>query len=300
MPGSSRVSVVVVSYNTLEKLRQCLLAVEPVHERIVVDNASADGSPDMVEREFPDVILIRNEANLGFGAANNLGSERATRPLTLFLNSDCYPEPGAIERLAAEMEPHDVVAAGGRLLHPDGRLQLSSANRLTLWAVFCEQTLLEKLFPRSRLFSPYWNSWRFNLAADVAQVMGACLMVRTGSALFDERFFLYVEDTELCRRLRELGRIRYVPEARFVHDLGSSTAKRWQAVSLYNRGKELYFRIHHSPLASAVCFALNRFGALLRLAAWGAPTLLTLGLVPRFRSKASLFLRVLFAPRAGR
>jgi GT2 family glycosyltransferase len=70
-------------------------------------------------------------------------------------------------------------------------------------------------------------------------------MVRTGTAGFDERYFLYVEDTDLCYRLSKLGRIRYVPEARFVHELGSSSASRWQAVALYNRGKELFFELHH-------------------------------------------------------
>ncbi len=295
MPGPSPVSVVVVSFNTKEKLRRCLAAIEPAHEVIVVDNGSQDGSADRVAEEFPHVRLVRNAANLGFGAANNQGSALATRTNTLFLNSDAYAEPGAIDRLALEMERDGVVAAGGRLLNPDGSLQNSSSNALTLWAVFCEQTWLEKLFPHSRLFSPYWNSWRFEHAADVEQVMGACLMVRTRAAGFDERFFLYVEDTDLCHRLRKLGRIRYVPEARFTHDLGSSTAVRWLAVARYNRGKELYFLLHHGRGASACCFLLNRLGAALRLAVWGLATLLSLGIWGRPRRQAAGFIRVFVA-----
>lgn len=295
-----KISVVVVSYNTRDKLRQCLSAIEPEHEIIVVDNASRDGSADMVATEFPGAKLIRNNDNRGFGAANNQGIDVAAGELVLLLNSDCYASPGAISTLGKVFEAPEVVAAGGKLLNLDGTLQLSSANRLTLWAVFCEQLLLEKLFPGSALFSPYWNSRRHSSTAEVEQVMGACLMMRRGLERFDERFFLYCEDTELCRRLRARGKILYVPEAAFTHELGSSGASgRWRSVALYNRGKELYFSIHHGWLPSAVCWLLNRLGALLRMLIWGVPALLSMFLAPRYRRQAKLFWRVLKAPRMG-
>ncbi|MBI5706592.1 MAG: glycosyltransferase family 2 protein [Armatimonadetes bacterium] len=295
-----KVSVVVVSYNTRDKLRQCLSAIEVEHDAIVVDNASRDGSADMVASEFPGAKLIRNADNRGFGAANNQGIELASGELVLLLNSDCYASPGAIARLAEAFSDPSVVAAGGKLLNLDGSLQHSSANRLTLWAVFCEQSLLEKLFQNSSLFSPYWNSRRHDATAEVEQVMGACLMMRRDLERFDERFFLYCEDTELCCRLRGHGKILYVPEATFVHELGSSGATgRWRSVALYNRGKELYFAIHRGSLQSAVCWLLNRLGALLRMLVWGVPALLTMFLVPRYRRQAKLFWRVLKAPRMG-
>src|SRR5690349_6271719 len=155
-----RVSVVVVSYNTREKLQKCLTCVEPDHEVIVVDNASSDGSAEMVAQQFPQVKLIRNKANRGFGAANNQGLDASTRELVLFLNSDAYAEPNAIDRLVQEFKGPAVVAAGGQLLNPDGSRQMSSANKLTLWAVLCEQLYFEKLAPNSWLLSPYWNSNR--------------------------------------------------------------------------------------------------------------------------------------------
>src|SRR5690606_15979578 len=125
------------------------------------------------------------------------------------LNSDAKPQPGAIRTLAQSFITHpDAVACGGRLEFPDGRLQPSSCNRLTLWAVFCEQFFLEKLFSNSNFLSPYWNSAKLieksTQSHKVAQVMGACLMMRPGER-FDERFFLYCEDTELCHRLQNHG-----------------------------------------------------------------------------------------------
>ena len=271
-----KVSVIIVSFNTQDKLRHCLQCIEPHHEVIVVDNASIDGSAAMVAREFPHAKLIANTDNKGFGPANNQGCFCASGDLVLFLNSDAYADPGAIDLLTTVFADEKVAAAGGKLLNPDRSLQLSTANRLTLWAVFCEQTYLEKLFPTSRLFSPYWTTLRLaqsDQPTETPQVMGACLMVRAVDGkpieLFDERFFLYCEDTDLCRRLAARGTILYVPGATFVHDLGSSSTKDPAlGIIRYNRGKELYFRIHHGPIASTTCLILNRLGTLLRLSAW--------------------------------
>jgi GT2 family glycosyltransferase len=302
-----RVSVVVVSYNTRELLRRCLAALSGVHQAIVVDNGSEDGSADMVAQEFPSVALIRNSGNLGFGRANNQGLEVATGELALLLNSDAATAPGAVATLAAAFADPEVVAAGGRLVYPNGETQNSTAGRLTLWALFCEQTGLEKLAPGLRLLSPYWNTVRLAARGDgsheVVQVMGACLMMRrvAGEFMrFDERFFLYCEDTELCHRLSTHGRIVYVPCAVFRHELGaSSSGARWLAVARYNRGKELYFRIHLGPAHSVVAWLMNRAGALLRLAAWSLLAAVTLGTSRRARDRASLFVRVLLAPVAG-
>lgn len=294
-----KVTVVVVSYNTKEKLRQCIEAIEPEHEIIVIDNASTDGSPEMVRNNFPAVKLIQNQENRGFGAANNQGIEEARGELILLLNSDAYAHPGAITRLAEVFCDTSVVAAGGRLLNPNGTLQQSSANELSLWVVFCEQFLLEKLFPNSKLFSPYWNSSRFDHTSHVDQVMGACLMMLP-VARFDERYFLYCEDTDLCIRLSKLGQIFYVPQAKFTHDLGSSSSSdRWKSVARYNRGKELYFSIHRSNAAATMCWILDRKGAALRMIGWGLLTLLTLGLRKRYVSQTRLFARVLFCPLLG-
>lgn len=303
-PMKQKLSIIVVSYNTIGPLRKCLQALEPAcrtvaHETIVVDNASTDGSVEMVLAEFPTTTLVTNSENRGFGAANNQGIDSSTGELLLFLNSDAYAQEQSVSVLVEAMANPHVVAVGGKLLHPDGSLQESAANGLSLWAVFCEQSYLEKLFRNSKLFSPYWVSSKLPIGGEVEQVMGACLMMRRGER-FDERFFLYCEDTELCKRLRKLGAILYVPQATFVHELGSSSASnRWKSIARYNRGKELYFRIHHGAMASASCWILDRFGALLRFVIWSLLTLFTFGILGTFRSKAWMFLLVLLAPIEG-
>jgi len=303
---SPRVSVIVVSYNTRDELRRCLSCIEPEHEVIVVDNASDDGSPQMVQAEFPHVRLICNTENVGFGAANNQGMAAAERPLVLLLNSDCYASPGAIAKLARLFEDEAVVAAGGELHHPDGSLQESVAAELTLRQVFLEQSFLDRLPLLRALQLSYWRTrgaqkaWELTgRGVGVDQVTGACLMMRP-VARFDERFFLYCEDTELCHRLKGQGKIWYTVDAKFTHALGSSSRKEpWRGIALYNRGKELYFELHYGQRAATACLVLNRFGAMLRTLIWVAPTVATLGLVGRFRRQVATFWRVLVAPRQG-
>lgn len=282
-----RVSVIVVSFNTREFLRRCLASVEPHHELIVVDNGSNDGSASMVRNEFPRAKLIE-QTNVGFGRGNNAGLAIATGEVALLLNSDAEAKPGAIDLLAdALLADPDTVAAGGRLENDDGSLQESACSALTLWAVFCEQTFLERLFPGSRLLSPYWQSRRLPQGGEVEQVMGACLIMRRVHGQFvefDPQFFLYCEDTELCQRLRRSGKIIYAPAAVFTHHLGRSSCNRHRSVVLYNAGKELYFEIHRGTALALICLALNRLGALLRILA---------GLL--VTAKARMFWKVLLA-----
>lgn len=293
-----KVTVIVVSFNTVDHLRRCLGALSDRHETIVVDNASSDGSADMVAHEFPHVHLIRNRANVGFGAANNQGLEAMSGDLALLLNSDARMTAQQVDQLSREFAESDVVAAGPGQIDERGHPIPCAANRLTLWAVFCEQTLLERLFPFWP-FNSYWQSPRKKSPRDVEQVMGACLMFRP-VARFDERFFLYCEDTELCYRLRKVGRIRYIPEIEIEHTLGASSRQdRWRSVARYNRGKELFFLIHGSRMAAAAVWLMNRLGALLRLVIWLLLTLVTLFAVGRVRRQVGLFWKVLTTPGSG-
>jgi N-acetylglucosaminyl-diphospho-decaprenol L-rhamnosyltransferase len=266
-----QVSVIVVSYNTVEALRRCLASLPQGVPTVVVDNASTDGSGAMVRTEFPHVALVQSFVNRGFGRACNEVLPLCETNLALILNPDVETAPGAIERLGAFMRDRlAAVACGGKLRGPGDSLELSCCERLTLWHVFLEQSGLAALFPHSRLFGSYrMGWWDHGSTRAVEQVVGACLMLRRGPdgafPLFDDRFFLYCEDTELCHRLRRQGEIWYVHDAEFTHGLGASGAgDRAAMVSLYNRGKELYFRIHGGFSAALACRLLNLGGAVLR------------------------------------
>ncbi len=308
MSETPNVSVIIVSYNTRELLRECLESLSGEGaEIIVIDNASSDGSAPMVAECFPQVKLIANPENRGFGAACNQGLQVARGRYALILNADIRAEPGALRRLVEFMDAHpEAAACGGQLRYPDGRIQPSCARELSLWWVFCEQSLLAKLFPRTRLFGGYWRTyWDFSSTIETEQVMGACLMLRrrstdrkvraAGFPLFDESYFLYCEDTDLCYRIRQAGgKIYYVHDAVFVHHLGASgEPQRAEMVIYYNRGKERYFRKFHGAWRAWVCRLLNKLGALLRMLIGVAGTLFTLGRSGRAKKYASTFWKVL-------
>jgi GT2 family glycosyltransferase len=302
MHAAPEVSVIIVSYNTRELLRECIESILCEQgdglgvEVIVVDNASADGSAAMVAEQFPQVRLIANPDNRGFGAACNQGLEVARGRYALILNADIRAQPDALQRLVAFMDAHpDAAVCGGQLRYPDGRIQPSCARDLTLWWVFCEQSLLAKLFPRTRLFGGYWRThWDFSATIETEQVMGACMMLRRPFPRFDEDYFLYCEDTDLCYRVRQAGgKIYYVHDAVFVHHLGASgEPQRAQMVIYYNCGKERYFRKFHSAWQARVCRWLNKGGALLRVLLGLAGAVLTLGRYAGFRRYAATFWQV--------
>jgi GT2 family glycosyltransferase len=280
---STALSVIIVNWNTREHLRACLRSIftypprEPF-EVWVVDNASSDGSVQMLREQFPQVHLIANERNLGYGKANNQALRQAQGEFALILNSDIEVMPDALQTLIDFMRQHpEAHAAGGQLILPDGSIQTSCSERLTLWAVFCEQSLLAKAFPRTRLFGGYTLSWwSYDGVREVEQVVGACLMLRRqhdGSfPLFDERYFMYAEDTELCHRIRRAGgRIYYIPQAKFKHHLGASSEQesvRTEMVKAYNRSRILFFREVYGAWSVSVYRLLIAMGALLRMVLW--------------------------------
>ncbi len=284
-----KLSVIIVAYKSDATLGKCLSSLPIDAEIIVVDNSP----PTTIAR---DAIYVAMERNEGFGRACNVGLTRAQGELALILNPDAWADsPQHVDRLVSALDDQSAVAVGGRLILPDGSVQLSCARRLTLWSVFLEQSLIEKIV------KGYWiDTSQDSAPRIVPQVTGACFLMKriNGQFLrFDERFFLYCEDTELMHRLSKLGDIIHVPGAVFHHELGaSSDTNRWWAVACYNRGKELYFRIHHGKPSAWLCLLINRLGALLRLAIYAAVTLVTLGLAGRFRKGFATFWKVLLAP----
>ena len=249
-------SIVIVSWNCRDELADCLASLAPDRhavtvQTVVVDNASGDDTAAMVRRRFPDVTLIANDANRGFAAANNQGLAVATGRHLLFLNPDTVVGDRALQTLVGALDADATLGAcGPRLLNTDGTVQTSVRRFPTFAALFHQYTPLRML----GLLKPAYRRYKsrdfdFRSAADVESLMGAALCVprrvldRVGP--FDERFFVYFEEVDLCRRIRDAGhRCRFLPEAAVTHVGGVSAAK-GPASLLLCRSMFRYMRKHH-------------------------------------------------------
>jgi GT2 family glycosyltransferase len=230
-------SIVIVSYNSREHLRRCLqsLTAHPPgveHEIIVVDNDSRDGSAPMVAAEFPGVRLLRLAKNVGFAAGANHGIRAAAGEAVVLLNPDSEIERDPFGPLLAYLRTHDdagIVAP--RLLNEDGSLQLSCRRFPTFSvALFNRYSLLTRLFPGNRFSSRYLlTDWSHDAISEVDWVSGACLMVRRPLldqiGLFDESYFMYIEDVDLCQRVHRADyKVVYFPDATVIHHIGRSSS----------------------------------------------------------------------------
>jgi hypothetical protein len=262
--GTADLSVIIVNWNVRPLLERCLASVTESAQRgglncelIVVDNASTDGSPDMVRRLFPTVELICSDANLGFARANNLGASRAGGRYLLFLNPDTEVVGDALPTMVAYMDQHPAVGLlGPKLLFPDGRVQPSRRRFPTLATAFLESTVVQQWFPQNRTLDRYYVRDRSDdVEQDVDWVVGACMLIRREAwdeiGPLDERFFMYSEELDWCRRLKSAGwRVVYLPSATVVHYEGQSSAQVVPARHIYfQSSKVLYFRKHHGPWA---------------------------------------------------
>jgi GT2 family glycosyltransferase len=289
------VSVVIVSFNTRDLLVECIetLIAEAgavSYEIIVVDNASRDGSADRVAERFPQATLIRSATNLGFAAANNLGFKSARGRYLVLLNSDAFLEPGALERAVRYMDADPGIGLGGaRLIGRDGEWQPSARMFPSLLIELLTLSGLAARFPRSRFFGRFDRTWADPMEpADVDWVPGAFSIVRRDLLArigdFDEAFFLYYEEVDLCRRIRAAGlRIRYWPDVVVVHiggessrthgDLDMSAAGKGAQLTLWRmRSGLLYYRKHHGWLGLGRCVNWRRPGIGCALGATAAAT----------------------------
>ncbi|HRT58989.1 MAG TPA: glycosyltransferase family 2 protein [Candidatus Paceibacterota bacterium] len=269
MGESVRVSVVIVSWNAKAFLARCLASLTeracayPM-EVIVVDNASQDGSPEMVERDFPQVRLIRTGSNLGFARGNNRGIRESRGKYLCLINSDVEVRPDCITRLVDYCEAHpDVGMVGPRILGGDGKLQRSCRGFPTVWNMLCRALALDAMFPRSSWFGgyllPYWNH---DSEREVDILSGCFWMVRRAAletvGLLDESFFMYGEDMDWCKRFWAGGwRLVFVPDAVAVHYGGASSASAPVRFFIEKQRADLqYWRKHHSWAARQCYFAV--------------------------------------------
>ena len=280
-------SIAIPSWNTSDLLDQCLTSIKAsteklTYEIIVVDNASTDGSPEMVEEKHPDVMLIRNRVNLGFASACNTAFKRSTGRCFCLLNSDTIVLKDSLAPLFEFMESHpDAGAAGCKLLNGDGTLQRSCSCFPSVMTELFDALYLSKLFPRNRVFGCYSMSyWDFDDVREVDFVGGSCMMVRREAVeevgLLDETYFMYTEEADWCYRMWDSGwKVYYYPGAQIIH-LGGESAKRFGGdVRLYlYLSRNRFIRKYKGRVAAFVHRGIIITGALGRLAAYGMKRLI--------------------------
>jgi GT2 family glycosyltransferase len=226
------IAVVIVSYNTCSHLRNCLRTVlsEEAAEVVVIDNGSTDGTIEMVRTEFPGVTLYVDERNRGYGAAANYAIASCSASYILLLNSDTLLDPGAVREVRQYLEQHpDVGIVGPRLLSLDRSLQPSCYPFPGPLYMLLEESRIGKAIRYIPLLSEhYLYTWSHSHARAVAWVQGSAIAIRRTAFEavngFDESFFMYFEETDLCYRLKQAGwQIHFYPAATILHVGGGST-----------------------------------------------------------------------------
>lgn len=257
--GRPLVSALIVSFNVRDVLLDSIGALLensdlPI-ETVVVDNASEDGSADAVESAFPAVRVIRQESNIGFGAACNVAFKASSGRFVLLLNPDVTVEPGCVGRLADFLLVRpDTGAAGPRIRRPDGSLDLAARRGFpTPATAFYRLSGLSRLMPTSPRFNRYnMGHMPESETHEIDSGTAACLMVRRTAVekvgLFDPDYFMYGEDIDLCFRLKQGGwKVFYVPTAEALHIKGAST-RQATARMLYQFHRAMW-TFHHKHYA---------------------------------------------------
>jgi len=273
-------SVIIVNWNTKELLRNCLSSIyretkNVILEVILIDNASVDGSSNMVEREFPEVILIKNKQNFGFARANNQGFARAQGRYILIVNPDTEIVGDAFFKMVQYLDSNkDVGATGAKFLYPDGSFQRYYNRFPTFSSIIGRWFLPAKLACRLKLVRSYLMlDDNFDRILEVPQPAGACIMVRKDlfvrKNFMDEQFPIFFGDVDLCRRIYKKGlRIVVLPDARIIHYRGKGGLEQGKMpLSLsaeYFISMVDYFAKHEGVIEATVLRLFFSLGFLLR------------------------------------
>jgi GT2 family glycosyltransferase len=278
--SSPALALIIVSYNVCRDLRECLTSVyasdfDEGVQVIVVDNASSDGTVDMIRNEFPAVDLIQNSGNVGFPKANNQGLSTARGDFTLFLNPDTVVMPDTLRACVRFMREHaDVGLVGCKVRYPNGAIQYECARNFpALSTMVWEALYLHMLFPRNRRFGwTLMGDWDHEDSREVPCVLGAFMLARRSilDALggMDESVFMFMEDLDLCYRVREAGwKIFYLADATIIHKGGRSQETYSGSLrATYAEARYAFFRKHFGPSAALACRAIFLMQSVFRLA----------------------------------
>jgi GT2 family glycosyltransferase len=247
---SCLVSVVIVNYNTCDILRKCLLNLRKTYSTlqiIVVDNNSSDGSVEMVVKNFPDVEMISLNQNMGLATGNNVGLRKAKAEYVLFMGSDAFPQDDAIKTLAEYMERNKSVGISvGQVNLRSGLLDKDTHRGFPVpWVALTHFSGLESVFPRSRLFSKYYMGYENMSIVHEIDLCTTHFMFTRKSVFddigfWDEDFFVYGEDVDLCWRVKKNGwRIMYIPQAQIIHYKGVSVGVRKETQDITRATEEV-------------------------------------------------------------
>jgi GT2 family glycosyltransferase len=296
------VSIVIINWNTKKLLSDCLTSVYEKAGRvdfevIVVDNASGDGSQGMVKSDFPQVILIENDCNRGFAAANNQGIERAEGRYVLLLNSDTLVLEDSIAKTVAFADEHpEAGVVGCRVLNPDRTLQPTCFMFPSVLNMLLSSTYLYKLFPKNRFFGrERMTWWDRNDVREVDVVTGCFMLVRREAieqvGVLDERFFMYGEETDWCYRFSQAGwKVMFSPAGEIIHYGGQSATRVPVAMIVQLRLSILKFiRKHYSRLSYFAARLLVALFFAVRLPVWLAISLLRPGNRPEASVKMQAY-----------
>jgi GT2 family glycosyltransferase len=265
-----KISVIIVSWNAKAFLLDCIQSivrqsVQDPPEIIVVDNASSDESPQAVSAKYPGATVIGNDGNFGFAKANNIGI-RASRGEYLFLiNSDVVVGEGCFEKCVRYMDEHpEVGMLGPRIVGSDGNVQRSCMGYPSLWNTLCRALALDSLFPASRLFGGHLLTFWNHDETRAVEVINGCFWVLRRPAmeqvgLLDERFFIYGEDVDWCRRFNEGGwKVVFFSEAEALHYGGASSANAPIRFDIeMQRANYQYWTKHHSRVQAAAYLLIS-------------------------------------------
>jgi GT2 family glycosyltransferase len=273
----ARMAVVVVSYNARDDLLACIRSIyesaAPPPPIILVDNGSRDGGPDAVRAAFPGVDVVLAPANRGYGAAANLGIRRSTTPYALLLNSDTQLAANAVDRLSEYLDAQPSVGVvGPRLRRPGGALEPSCHPPLGTVQSVLEKGWVGRVIARVPGLGPRWSllNWAHDRPRSVPWVTGAALAIRRSAfdqlGGFDEDYFMYAEEVDLCWRARQAGwEVHFAPVTDVVHRGGASTAPlRGTMVLQKVRSAVRFYRRHYSPPRAALLVLGIRSAMLLR------------------------------------
>ncbi|MDQ7815416.1 MAG: glycosyltransferase family 2 protein [Melioribacteraceae bacterium] len=271
------VSIIIVNYNSFEILSECLrslfkFCIGTSNEVIVIDNASTQGNVESVINNYNNINLVKNKTNLGFAAANNIGLKYAHGKYTLFLNNDTVFLDDSIKKVFDYSESSSENRfVGIQLLNSDGSRQESVVQFPSLWNTITENFFLYKLFPKSILFNKYYqNCFDYNEPVEVDVIRGAFMFCPTEQLTkldgFDERFFFFSEETDMCKRFKDSGgKVIFYPVSSVIHYSGATAdLDMWFKFKNQTTGKIQYYQKHFKGIMFFFAILVHYSGLLLR------------------------------------